>query len=91
MLSPWRSQVQNLWGGVGLLIGPLSPCDKARSLGGPGIEARPSELREVLAPAKSQVIGISSLQAVGYTLGRLLFPMVKKNNNHPLLLGLLLI
>ena len=36
--------------------------------------------REFWAPAKSQVIGISGLQAIGYTLGRLLLPWLKKKN-----------
>ena len=47
-----------------------------------GIEAHLDGFWDVSAPAKSQVIGISSLQAVGYTLGRLLFPLLKKQNPH---------
>jgi hypothetical protein len=31
-----------------------------------------------LTPVESQVIGISGLRTVGYTLGRLLFPWFKK-------------
>ena len=44
----------------------------------PGIEAHLDVLWDVSAPAKSQVIGIFGLQDVGYTLGRLLFPWLKK-------------
>ena len=43
------------------------------------IEDHPGGIRDVLTSTKSQVIGIAGLQAIGYTLGRLLFPWFKKN------------
>ena len=61
----------------------LARCDKARRVGDPWDRGslqviHLGGLRDVSAPAESQVSGISGLRAVGYTLGRLLFPWLKK-------------
>ena len=56
----------------------LARCDKAGGVDDPWDRGSLGGPRDVSAPAKSQVIGISGLRAVGYTLGRLLFPWLKK-------------
>jgi hypothetical protein len=57
----------------------LARCDKAGRVDDPWDRGfTPVGPRDVSAPAESQVIGISGLRAVGYTLGRLLFPWLKK-------------